>query len=114
MSDVRTENEGIDLNRFIPAYLAADGEQRQRAMAILIGADPTEEAELGARAPERLLNQIEIARVLGVHPTTVRRWAIPCHRLGRVPRYRIDEVMAYIRSPKFRRRVNALKQKRDK
>ena len=109
MREMRTESEGIDLNRFIPAYLAADEAQRQRAMSALTGAEPPEKEELGARAPERLLNQIEIARVLGVHPTTVRRWNIPCQRLGRVPRYRIDEVMAYIGSPKFRRRVNELK-----
>ena len=113
MNDARTENEAIDLNRFIPAYLAADGERRQRAMAALIGSEPCEETEVNHDAPEHLLNQIEIARVLGVHPTTVRRWQIPCHRLGRVPRYRMEDVMAYVASPTFRRRLKELKQMRD-
>jgi phosphoenolpyruvate carboxylase len=113
MNDTSAQAVDIDLNRLIPAYLAADAEKKQRVMAVLVGVEPNEEPEADHRQPERLLNQIEIAEVLNVHPTTVRRWRLPCHRLGRVPRYRMDEVMEYVASPAFRRRLKELKQMRD-
>ena len=103
----------IDLNRLIPAYLAADAARRQHALSVLTGGEQAKEPQPNPSQSERLLNQIEIAGMLNVHPTTVRRWRLPCHRLGRVPRYRMDEVMEYVASPAFRRRLKELKQMRD-
>ena len=102
----------IDLNQLIPAFLAAGDERRRRAMAVLTETEANPRAEAVTPCPDRLLNQAEIAKTLGVHPTTVRRWRLPCHRLGRVPRYRTDEVMEYVSSQAFRRRLKELKQQR--
>lgn len=113
MNAERPEPDDLDLNRLIPAYLAAAAEKKQRAMAVLLGGDVAQESRADHAQAERLLNQIEISQMLNVHPTTVRRWRLPCHRLGRVPRYRMDEVMEYVASPAFRRRLKELKQMRD-
>ena len=110
MNDGRPQAADIDMNRLIPAYLAADAERRQRAMLVLTGGDQVQALAADRACPERLLNQTEVAKVLGVHPTTVRRWCLPCHRLGRVPRYRTAEVMEYIGGQTFRRRLRELKQ----
>jgi hypothetical protein len=101
-----------DLNHLIPAFLAANERQRGRAMAALTAAGP--EQDDGPQAPRRdqLLNQTEIAKVLRVHPTTIRRWQVPCYHLGRASRYQVDEVMEYVRSQAFRRRLKELEQLR--
>lgn len=104
----------IDLNRLIPAFLSADDERRRRAMAALTEPDPGRENETASPEPDRLLNQAEIAKMLGVHPTTVRRWLLPCHRLGRLPRYSRHEVAVYLSSDAFQMRLTALKQQRVK
>ena len=102
----------IDLNRLIPAFLAADDERRRRAMEVLTEADKDQEPDAGRSCPERLMNQTETAKMLGVHPTTLRRWRLPCRRFGRLPRYRWDEVMEYLSSQQFRHRLKELKQTR--
>lgn len=101
-----------DLNRLIPAFLAADDERRHRAMEVLTETDRDEAPGAARSCPERLMNQTETAKMLGVHPTTLRRWRLPCHQLGRLPRYRWDEVMEYLSSQKFRHRLKELKQMR--
>jgi len=103
----------IDLNRLIPAFLAANDERRCRAMAALTESDLDQEAKAGYASPDRLLNQTEVAKMLGMHPTTVRRWRLPCHRLGRCPRYREDEVMAYLSSNAFQKHLKKLKHLRE-
>lgn len=102
----------VDLNQLIPAFLAADDERRRRAMAVLTGTELHQQTEAVNPGPDRLLNQAGIAKALGVHPTTVRRWHLPCHRLGRVPRYQWHEVMEYLSSQAFRRRLKELKELR--
>ena len=102
----------VDLNQLIPAFLAADDERRRRAMAALTETEADRRTEAVNSGPDRLLNQEEIAKTLGVHPTTVRRWRLPCHRLGRLPRYRWDEVMEYLSSQAFRHRLKELKELR--
>ena len=102
----------VDLNRLIPAFLAADDERRRRAMAVLTESDVDQEIKSVNPGPDRLLNQAEVAKTLGVHPTTVRRWRLPCHRLGRLPRYRWDEVREYLSSQSFRHRLKELKELR--
>ena len=104
-----------DLNQLIPAFLAADDERRRRALAVLTESEspPSDDGDNTQPGPERLLNQIEVAKMLGVHPTTVRRWRIPCNRFGRLPRYTRDDVMAYLASKAFRQRLSDLKSLRD-
>ena len=102
-----------DLNVLIPAFMAANEERRRRALVVLrAGSDVACAVEERDRSPERFLNQVELAKHLAVHPTTVRRWEIPCHRLGRVPRYKLSEVEAYLASPEFGRLQGELKLKR--
>jgi len=105
----------VDLNRLIPAFLGADDERRRRALAVLTESEsrPSDDEHNTPPGHERLLNQIEVAKMLGVHPTTVRRWRIPCNRFGRIPRYRRDDVMAYLASKAFRQRLSDLKSLRN-
>ena len=102
----------VDLNQMIPAFLAADDERRRRAVAVLTEPEVHQQPEAINPDPGRLLNQTEIAKALGVHPTTVRRWGLPCVRLGRLPRYQWDAVMEYLSSQAFRHRLKELKQLR--
>lgn len=104
-----------DLNQLIPAFLAADDDRRRRALAVLTQPEspPSDDGDNAQPGPECLLNQIEVAKMLGVHPTTVRRWLIPCHRFGRVPRYKRDDVMSYLASKAFLQRLKDLKSLRN-
>jgi excisionase family DNA binding protein len=49
---------------------------------------------------ERLLDPKEVALILKVRPVTVYKWAsrgiLPCHRLGRLVRFKEDDVRAFV------------------
>ncbi len=81
-------------------------------MAALLGEDPVDDHGDAGSAPERWLSQIELARHLGVHAATIRRWKLPCTMLGRMPRYRVSEVEAYMKTKAFKRRLELLKRER--
>lgn len=98
-----------DLNSLVPAFLTADPESRRAALAVLRGEAVERDSAPPQPDTERFLNQQELGEVLGIHTTTIRRWAIPCHRLGRVPRYSMTEVHEYLASRAFKRRLGALK-----
>lgn len=99
----------VDLNQMIPLFLAASEERRAEAFAVLRG-DLKDKDELNDVG--RLVTQKEIADMLHVHPTTVRRWKLPAQWLGRWPRYQVDEVKAHLGSDSFQDRLRQLKQVR--
>jgi len=100
-----------DLSVLIKAYGGASPEQRERALAMLQG-QVVESRGTSDEAEEQMLNQQEVAYALHVHPTTVRRWKIPCQHLGRVPRYSMPEVRAYLGSNEFKQQLAKLKKQR--
>ena len=107
-----SERDSVGLDVMIPAFQAADAERRSRALVVLLDGDDSGEAADEMPHAERWLNQMELAERLGVHPTTVRRWRLPCRRLGRLPRYLWSEVEAHMNSRTFKRRLAELKAER--
>jgi hypothetical protein len=104
-------NGSAELADLIAAFMAAAPAQRIAAMAVLLR-DRDDGGEPADNGKERFLNQQQLAETLGVHTTTIRRWGIPCHRLGRVPRYLMAEVREYLDSKTFKRRLAELKKQR--
>lgn len=99
-----------DMETFFTAYKRADFTHKKRALSVLLGTDSERDAGRGSDDGERrLLNQMQIAEYLGIHPSTVRRWNIPCRKLGRLPRYSIPEVQNYVGSEEFKHRLNTTK-----
>jgi hypothetical protein len=110
----RQDAESVpDLNALVPLYMAATPELRGKALALLRGQAPDGQGLSGEESDgERMLTQQELASKLRIHETTVRRWGIPCHRLGRVPRYLLSEVRPYLESPAFKNQLAQLKAER--
>ena len=107
------KSDGPDLNMLIPVFLDADPGRRQAALDVLNGSDAHEaHHDAEPTSGEAYLTQQGLAKTLHVHETTVRRWAIPCHRLGRVPRYLMSEVREYLGSSDFKARLTELKKER--
>jgi len=98
----------------VPAFQAADADRRKRAIEVLLGEDDGEgrQEEGNPHESERWLNQTELAKHLGVHPTTIRRWKIPCCSLGRLPRYKVSEVEQHMGSKAFKSHLEMLKRER--
>lgn len=65
------------------------------------------------RVTMRRSRSVLLVRDMPVCFRHIRRWRIPSHRLGRVPRYRLEDVMQYLGSQAFRRRLKELKQIRE-
>lgn len=107
-----TDPVGLDV--MVPAIQAADAERRKRAIEALLGDDQGDNTQEGANPQNngRWLNQTELAKHLGVHPTTVRRWNLPCCMLGRLPRYQVSEVERHMKSKAFKRHLEMLKRER--
>lgn len=40
----------------------------------------------------------DAAQKLGIHPSTLSRWKVPCYRINGRPRYLISEINAFIRA----------------
>ena len=59
---------------------------------------------MNASPTERWLSVEEIAAHLGVKPTSIYKWitrkSMPAHKLGRLWKFKIDEVDEWIRSGK--------------
>ena len=108
---MRSSAPGLDV--LVPAFQAADADRRAKAIAVLLGEDLVEESTEKDSAPERWMSQIELAKYLGVHPSTIRRWQIPCAMLGRLPRYRVSEVEAHMKTKAFKRLLEQQKKERD-
>ena len=102
----------VDLNQMIPLFLAASEERRAEAFAVLRGDRKDEDEQHDVEEVGKLVTQGEIANMLHVHPTTVRRWKLPGQWLGRWPRYQVDEVMASLKSESFKAHLRQLKQVR--
>ena len=100
------------LDRLVPAFMTANAERRERAIDILMGVGEDRAQSSTTDHEERFLNQQEIAELLNVHPITIRRWKVPCHRMGRVPRYLRTEVEAYLKQPEFAAQLQQLKAER--
>jgi excisionase family DNA binding protein len=77
--------------------MAARKRARSRARS---GQREAASIEAGASGAERMLSRKEVARLLGVHPETIRRKEIaaglPCHRIGRQMRFFWAEVKAWV------------------
>ena len=99
----------ITLEDLIQAAMLAPPERKQEALRILRGESPAGSAGGSQPPPEPYLTQKEIARRLGLNPTTLWRWRIPGHELGGRRRFRLPEVVAYLESDEFKRRMSALR-----
>jgi len=97
------------LEDLVAAAMSAPSERREAALQVLRGHALA--VEPGSQAPvyEPLLTQRETARRLGVSVPTLWRWRVPFHALGGRRRYRIPDVIAYLQSETFQRRVAALR-----
>ncbi len=60
-------------------------------------------------APDKLINRVEAAAILGLRPNTLAIWAItgrynlPFIRCGRMIRYRASDLDKWLKSPHVRR-----------
>ena len=105
-----TEPDPVSLDQLVPAFMAAPANLREQALDLLLG--KAEAVDLNPDPHDPFLTQRQVAALLAVHPITVRRWRLPCHRFGRVPRYRRSEVLAYLAQPAFLAHLRKLKSER--
>lgn len=102
----------ITLEEIVQAALSASPERKKEALRILRGEIPPADAAPTLPPLEPYLTLKEVAKRLGLNPTTLWRWQIPGHDLGGRRRFRLHEVAAYLESDLFKSRVSALRASR--
>ncbi len=99
----------IALEDIVQATLSAPPERKKEALRVLRGEVPAADAAPSLPPPEPYLTLKEVAKRLGLNPSTLWRWEVPGHDLGGRRRFRLHEVAAYLESDQFKRRVSALR-----
>jgi hypothetical protein len=97
------------INDLLQAILSATNSRKAQALSMLRG-ESTEEKP--ARDTDPYVPLREIARMLSLHETTLRRWKVPSLHMGRCRRCRLPEVIAFLESDDFRLRAQNLKEER--
>jgi len=97
------------LEDIIQAAMSASPDRKNEALRILRGEVPAADATPSFPPLEPYLTQKEVAKRLGLNPTTLWRWRVPGHDLGGRRRFRLHEVVAYLESDVFKSRVLALR-----
>ena len=94
------------INDLLAAIAQATDEQQEAALRALKGGDDS-------KSEEKLISIRQLGCLLGVHPTTIWRWDIPCHHIGTRRRYKLSEALEYLQSQEFAdlhgRRKNQIK-----
>ncbi len=96
-------------NDLLQAILSASDVRKAQALKVLKG-EPEEDQP--TRESDPFVPLREIARMLCVHETTLRRWRVPSLHMGRCRRCQLSEVIAFLNSDDFRLRVQHLKEER--
>jgi len=102
----------IALEEIVQAAMLASPERKREALRILRGESPSACDVSSPALPEPYLTLKEVAKRLGLNPTTLWRWNVPGHALGGRRRFKLPEVIAYLESDEFKRRVSALRASR--
>ncbi|MCZ7636736.1 MAG: helix-turn-helix domain-containing protein [Verrucomicrobia bacterium] len=99
----------IALEDIVQAALLAPPDRKKEALRVLRGEIPAADAAPSLPPLEPYLTLKEVAKRLGLDPSTLWRWQVPGHDLGGRRRFRLHEVVAYLESDLFKSRVSALR-----
>ena len=97
------------LEDIIQAAMSASPERKAEALRVLRGEIPSANPAPSLPPFGPYLTQKEVAKRLGLNPSTLWRWRVPGHDLGGRRRFRLHEVIAYLESDLFKSRVLALR-----
>ena len=97
----------------LAAVVAATPERKLEVLQFLRGESTGKNARAHGRNDiERYVSLKDAAAFLGVSRRSVWRWQVPSHRLGARTRFKLSEVVAYVESDTFKKRMAELKEQR--
>ena len=94
----------------LAAVLAAPETKKNEALRVLRG--ETAETAKKPDLPDPYRTMTDIVRLTGISRSSWERWRAPGHLLGGRKRYRVSECLAYLETPEFVARAEALKRER--